>query len=93
MVRRPAVPGATGGGGLYGGWPFRSAPAADARALYGARRRALAAALGSVFGDRIVLELEHDPGQGLLVSFTNVPEEAAEMLARRLAGVIEHPVV
>ncbi|MGA3400786.1 MAG: PLP-dependent aminotransferase family protein [Acetobacteraceae bacterium] len=98
------------------------------RALYGARRRALAAALTAVFGDRVALELEaggmhllarfpgaaddgtlarraaaaglaptalsslalaHDCGQGLLLSFTNVPEDAAEALSRRLAGAIE----
>ncbi|HEY3848300.1 MAG TPA: PLP-dependent aminotransferase family protein [Acetobacteraceae bacterium] len=98
------------------------------RALYASRRRALAAALTAVFGDRLVLELEaggmhllarfpgsaddgtlarraaavglapvalsslavaHDCGQGLLLGFTNVPEEAAEALARRLAGAVE----
>jgi GntR family transcriptional regulator/MocR family aminotransferase len=98
------------------------------RALYSARRQALAAALTGAFGDRVTLELEaggmhllarfpgaaddgtlarraaaaglapstlsaltlgHDCGQGLLLGFTNVPEDMAEPLVQRLAAAIE----
>ena len=97
------------------------------RALYAARRKALAAALDEAFGDRIQLELAaggmhllarfpeapddgtlvrraaaaglaptalsslslaHDCGQGLLLSFTNVPEPAATEVAGRLAAAL-----
>ncbi len=97
------------------------------RTLYAARRKALAAAITTVFGDRATMELEaggmhllvrfpqaapdselarlaqkaglavtalsslalaHDCGQGLLLSFTNIPEPDAEAMVRRLAAAI-----
>ena len=100
------------------------------RTLYAARRKALAAALAAVFGERVQVALDagglhllarfrdapddgtlvrraaasglaptalsslalaHDCGQGLLLSFTNVPEDAAPGLAERLAGVLGLP--
>ncbi len=97
------------------------------RGLYAERRKALAAALTTTFGDGVTVELEaggmhllarfpgsandgvlvrqaakaglaptalsgltmaHDCGQGLLLGFANLPEEATEDAVRRLAAAI-----
>jgi GntR family transcriptional regulator/MocR family aminotransferase len=50
-------------------------------------RRAAAAGLAPTALSSLVLA--HDCGQGLLLSFTNAPEDAAEALARRLAEALE----
>jgi GntR family transcriptional regulator/MocR family aminotransferase len=50
-------------------------------------RRAAAAGLAPVALSS--LALAHDCGQGLLLSFTNVPEGEADAMARRLAEVID----
>ena len=48
-----------------------------------------AAAAGLAPSTLSALTLGHDCGQGLLLGFTNVPEDMAESLVRRLAAAIE----